>query len=80
MQALSRGWQEVGKPSLLVVVRLVAAQRLDLAISIACSSIAPHGLAGLAINGGVRLLVAAAAARSGEPAEHEVSSAACHGQ
>lgn len=73
MQALSRGWQDVGKPLANVAVKLYFAQRLDLAIALGCQAVlpAPAGL-GLAASRIIRLLVAARAAR-GSAALSEVT-------
>jgi hypothetical protein len=79
MQAFAHGWREVGKPVTNVALRCFFAQRLDLAIAIACSSlVTPAGL-GLVITRGVRLIVAAQVARGPRQAEQEVSPSACHG-
>ncbi|KAL4434295.1 hypothetical protein ABPG75_000736 [Micractinium tetrahymenae] len=60
---LAQGWQEVGRPAVNIAAKTFFAARLDLALAVGLSSVAPGGL-GLALSRGLRLLVAARVARS----------------
>ncbi|KAL4424955.1 hypothetical protein ABPG77_009684 [Micractinium sp. CCAP 211/92] len=64
---LAQGWQDVGRPAFNLAAKTFFAARLDLALAVGLSSVAPGGL-GLALSRGVRLLVAARVARSHEAA------------
>lgn len=60
---LSQGWQEVGRPAVNFAAKTFFAARLDLALAVGMSSVAPGGL-GVALSRVLRLLVAARVARS----------------
>lgn len=64
MQAISRGWQQLGRPVVAVAARVYFSQRLDLALALTLQAVVPGppGL-GVALGRVARLVIAARVAR-----------------